>query len=271
MTTERVEIPKREHRVYSIEPFFFKIRGTDWGSITEASPRKLPYRLRIMTINSGERVGFSDESGVVTLLVDSGAVTLGFSNKSGKQSSLDMEDGVGYTLDLSNLRGIRAQKNSKVFELSTLGDGKIGEKKLNDVYVMRPFKIEKPWGSEEHFTPQGIAHMLKILYLANGEMNSLQWHDMKQESWILRQGKVTIKMETETDGEMIDVKQKTDCLYTCDIEQEHRLIGVGGGGSVWEFSTAEIGNTWRVEDKYSRGSVETEKDRILRDLKGKRQ
>lgn len=119
-------------------------------------------------------------------------------------------------------------------------------------------KIEKPWGYELHFTPDSLPYMGKILHINEGKRLSLQVHDQKMESWYLLSGSVTMVLESSS-GELEEVDMEKGVGYTTHIGQQHRLVGVQDS-DVLEVSTPEIGNTYRLEDDYSR-DTETEEMR----------
>lgn len=119
-------------------------------------------------------------------------------------------------------------------------------------------RVEKPWGYELHFVPENAPYMGKILHINPGKRLSLQVHDKKTESWYLLNGKVTMILENAK-GELKEVNMKKGYGYTTSIGQKHRLMGILGA-DVLEVSTPEIGNTFRLEDDYSRGD-ETEEVR----------
>lgn len=125
---------------------------------------------------------------------------------------------------------------------------------------MNPYikKVEKPWGYELHFTPENLPYMGKILHINAGKRLSLQVHDKKQESWFLLKGKVTMMIE-DKDGNLKEVNMEEGKGYTTKVGQKHRLVGVEDS-DVLEVSTPEIGNTYRLEDDYLRGT-ETEEMR----------
>ena len=129
----------------------------------------------------------------------------------------------------------------------------------NEPYVR---KIEKPWGYELHLTPDNLPYMMKILHVDEGKRLSLQSHDVKQESWTLAAGNAILLIENEN-GEMEEIDLKPGVGYTCKLGQKHRLKGGEGGGDVFEASTPEVGNTYRLEDDYAR-PTETEELRKKR-------
>ncbi len=128
-----------------------------------------------------------------------------------------------------------------------------------DSYVRR---IEKPWGWEVHFTPDDLPYMGKVLHVNEGSRISLQSHDVKQESWMLTSGNMTLIIENSK-GEMKEIDMEEGVGYTCALGQKHRLRGGEGGGEVFEVSTPELGNTYRLKDDYNR-QTETEEEREAR-------
>jgi mannose-6-phosphate isomerase len=111
-------------------------------------------------------------------------------------------------------------------------------------------KVEKPWGYELHWVPEGVPYMGKILHINAGESLSLQVHDQKQETYWLLDGECDLLMEN-TKGELETVRLEKGKGYTTVIGQRHRHQAVTDCDIV-EVSTPEIGTTWRLDDKYNR-------------------
>jgi mannose-6-phosphate isomerase-like protein (cupin superfamily) len=127
----------------------------------------------------------------------------------------------------------------------------------NEPYVKR---VEKPWGYELHWVPEGWPYMGKVIHINEGELLSLQVHDVKQESYFLMSGKASVYWENNK-GEMVTTELQPGYGYQTLVGQKHRLIGVTDCDII-EASTPEIGTTWRLEDKYARPH-ETEEQRKL--------
>lgn len=125
-----------------------------------------------------------------------------------------------------------------------------------------PLEVKKPWGKEIHLTPQGLPYMFKILCIDAGKRISLQYHDQKKESWLLKSGRAKLIWQKEKDGELAETILEEGKIYTCEIGQQHRLQGITDC-EIWEVSTPEIGTTVRVEDDYRRAD-ETEEEREKR-------
>jgi mannose-6-phosphate isomerase len=117
----------------------------------------------------------------------------------------------------------------------------------NDPYVKR---VEKPWGYELHWVPEGAPYMGKIEHLNAGARMSLQVHDTKQESWFLMSGRASVIWE-DNEGKLIETEFQPGKGYSIGIGQKHRLKGITDCDII-EVSTPERGTTWRLEDDYAR-------------------
>jgi len=116
-------------------------------------------------------------------------------------------------------------------------------------------KVLKPWGYELIFTPPESPVTGKILHLDAGKRFSYQYHDKKQETLCLLNGRAKIiiddkimKMELRK-GYFITPMRKHRCWAITDCD-------------ILEASTKEEGNTVRLEDDYNR-PTETEELRKL--------
>ena len=121
-------------------------------------------------------------------------------------------------------------------------------------------KVEKPWGYELIFTPDNLPYTGKIMHIEAGKRLSLQVHDTKQESYWLASGECNLVIEN-TQGEMEIINMEKGKGYTMMIGQKHRHQAVTDC-DVFEVSTPENGNTYRLEDDYSRP---TETEELRRD------
>ena len=111
-------------------------------------------------------------------------------------------------------------------------------------------KVEKPWGYEIHWVPEGMPYMGKILHIEAGKRLSLQIHDVKQETYWLLNGECNLLLENAK-GELETIKMQKGVSYTTMVGQKHRHHAVTDC-DVMEVSMPESGTTWRLEDDYSR-------------------
>lgn len=117
----------------------------------------------------------------------------------------------------------------------------------NTPYVKR---VEKPWGYELHFVPEGKPYMGKVIHINAGARLSLQIHDKKQESWFIIKGHAKVIWDNNK-GELIETELEEGRGFTTEIGQRHRLVGITDCDII-EVSTPEMGMTYRFEDDYGR-------------------
>lgn len=111
-------------------------------------------------------------------------------------------------------------------------------------------RIEKPWGYELHFVPEGLPYMGKILHIKAPQRLSLQAHNLKQETYWLANGECNLIIENSK-GELETIKLEKGRGYTTNPGQRHRHQAVTDCDVV-EVSMPEGGITWRLEDDYNR-------------------
>ena len=122
----------------------------------------------------------------------------------------------------------------------------------NQPYVKR---VEKPWGYEIIFSQENLPYVGKILHINAGKRLSLQYHDEKQETQFLVSGRC-LRICDNQNGELVEFEMEKDKGYNICVGQRHRLKAIEDC-DVFEVSTPETGNTYRLEDDYSR-PTETE-------------
>lgn len=128
--------------------------------------------------------------------------------------------------------------------------------KFNNTPIVR--KVEKPWGHEIIFTEDHFLYTGKILHIKAGQQLSLQFHDRKHETQFLAKGRC-FRIADSEEGELVEIEMEQQKGYPIHIGQRHRLKAIEDC-DIFEVSTPEIGNTFRLKDDYDR-STETEKIR----------
>src|SRR5688572_22860632 len=116
-----------------------------------------------------------------------------------------------------------------------------------DPYIKR---VEKPWGYELHWVPEGLPYMGKIMHINAGQRLSLQIHDQKQEAYFLMSGRGALIWENNK-GELVETELQPGMGYRTSVGQKHRLKGITDCDII-EASTPEAGTTWRLEDDFAR-------------------
>lgn len=117
-----------------------------------------------------------------------------------------------------------------------------------DSYVRR---VEKPWGYELHWVPEGQPYMGKVIHINPHKRLSQQIHDQKQESYFLINGSGMVIWDNEK-GEEVITELQYGVGYSTKIGQKHRLCAGENGCDIIEVSTPEAGTTWRLQDDYAR-------------------
>ncbi len=109
-------------------------------------------------------------------------------------------------------------------------------------------KIEKPWGFEILFAHTD-SYVGKVLKIYEGEMLSLQYHRIKDETIYLSEGEMIL--DVEEDGKMIERRLLPGDSYRIKPGVKHRMKAVKEC-LVFEVSTPHLEDVVRLEDKYGR-------------------
>jgi len=116
-------------------------------------------------------------------------------------------------------------------------------------YGASPRRVEKPWGWElvwaetEHYVG-------KLLFVRAGEALSLQYHERKDESWLVREGRARLELG-EVGGELEAVEIEAGDAFRFPPGTVHRVTTLEDT-LVVEVSTPQLDDVVRVEDRYGR-------------------
>jgi mannose-6-phosphate isomerase len=113
-----------------------------------------------------------------------------------------------------------------------------------------PRKTEKPWGFELLFalTPQYAG---KLIFVKKDHRLSLQYHEKKDETMLLQQGKALL--EIEVDGKMTTVTLTPGQARHIPPHTRHRLEAIEDT-TLFEVSTPELDDVVRLADDYGRAN-----------------
>ena len=123
-------------------------------------------------------------------------------------------------------------------------------------------RVDKPWGYELHWAPEGLPYMGKVLHIDAGKRLSLQAHDQKQETYWLINGECNLIIENHK-RELVTISLEKGKGYTTYPGQKHRHQAVTDC-DVIESSMGEGGVTWRFEDDYNRPDETDDQRKIER-------
>ena len=117
-------------------------------------------------------------------------------------------------------------------------------------HTFEPRVVEKPWGSEliwaesEHYAG-------KILFVRAGEALSLQYHEVKDESWYVLEGRARLELGRTGEGLVEEVEIAAGDAFRFRPGTVHRVTGVEDA-RILEVSTPHLDDVVRLEDAYGR-------------------
>jgi mannose-6-phosphate isomerase-like protein (cupin superfamily) len=121
-------------------------------------------------------------------------------------------------------------------------------------FVFEPTRVEKPWGWELIWALTD-AYCGKLLFVAAGESLSRQYHEVKDESWYVHEGRASLELALLDDGgepEMVEIGPG-DC-FRFRPRTVHRVTAIEDT-LVLEVSTPHLDDVVRLEDAYGRAGT----------------
>jgi mannose-6-phosphate isomerase len=116
-------------------------------------------------------------------------------------------------------------------------------------YAVSPRKVEKPWGWELVWAEAGD-YVGKLLFVRAGESLSLQYHQVKDESWLVQEGRAKLELG-EVGGELETFEIGPGDAYRFRPGTVHRVTALEDT-LVVEVSTPQLTDVVRLADKYGR-------------------
>jgi len=119
-------------------------------------------------------------------------------------------------------------------------------------YATSPRKVDKPWGWELVWA-ETDGYVGKLLFVRAGESLSLQYHEVKDESWLVQEGRATL--ELGEGGEPLEgFEIAPGDAYRFRPRTVHRVTAVEDT-LVVEVSTNHLTDVVRLEDRYGRAGT----------------
>ena len=115
-----------------------------------------------------------------------------------------------------------------------------------------PKKTEKPWGYELLFAHTD-KYAGKIMFVKKGHRPSLQYHEKKDETMYIFEGKLLL--EIERDGQMTKSEASKGSCFRVPPLTKHRITAIEDT-LIFEVSTPELEDVVRLADDYGRASKE---------------
>ena len=116
-------------------------------------------------------------------------------------------------------------------------------------YGVSPRKVEKPWGWELVWA-EADAYVGKLLFVREGESLSLQYHESKDESWLVQEGRARLELG-EVGGDLDAIEISPGSAFRFRPGTVHRVTALEDT-LVIEVSTPFLDDVVRLEDRYGR-------------------
>ena len=117
-------------------------------------------------------------------------------------------------------------------------------------FAIEPTKVDKPWGYELIWA-ETDEYVGKILFVKAGESLSLQFHSVKDESWLVHSG--TAQIEMAAPGAKVPEAEVVGpgAAFRIRPGTVHRVTAVDDT-TILEVSTPHLEDVVRLEDRYGR-------------------
>ncbi len=115
---------------------------------------------------------------------------------------------------------------------------------------VEPRTVDKPWGSELIWA-ETDAYAGKILFVKAGESLSLQYHEIKDESWYVLEGRARLELGQVGEDALEAVEIRGGQAFRFRPGTIHRVTGIEDT-RILEVSTAHLDDVVRLADNYGR-------------------
>jgi mannose-6-phosphate isomerase len=119
-----------------------------------------------------------------------------------------------------------------------------------DPFVFEPQRIEKPWGWELLWA-QSETYVGKLLFVRAGQALSLQFHNVKDESWYVYEGRAQLEMGAPGNATPSSEVVGRGAAFRIRPGTVHRVAALDDT-LILEVSTPHLDDIVRLEDRYGR-------------------
>ncbi len=120
---------------------------------------------------------------------------------------------------------------------------------MTSPYAFEPRRVEKPWGWELIWA-HAEAYVGKLLFVRAGQSLSLQYHEQKDESWLVQEGRAALELG-DRGGELTTIEIGPGDAFRYPPGTVHRVTAIEDT-LVIEVSTPQLDDVVRLEDRYGR-------------------
>jgi mannose-6-phosphate isomerase-like protein (cupin superfamily) len=111
-------------------------------------------------------------------------------------------------------------------------------------------RVEKPWGWELIWADTD-AYAGKLLFIRAGESLSLQFHNAKDESWYVQEGRAKLELGATGQAVLNSEVIGPGACFRFRPGTVHRVTALEDA-TIIEVSTAHLDDVVRLEDRYGR-------------------
>jgi mannose-6-phosphate isomerase len=119
-----------------------------------------------------------------------------------------------------------------------------------DAWAFDSRRVEKPWGWELIWA-ESEHYVGKILFVKAGESLSLQFHNVKDESWYVQSGRAKLELGDSGDAVLNEEVITTGATFRFRPGTVHRVTAIEDT-TIVEVSTPHLDDVVRLEDRYGR-------------------
>lgn len=125
---------------------------------------------------------------------------------------------------------------------------------MTDHLAVAPRRVEKPWGWELVWA-ESEHYVGKLLFVRAGQALSLQYHEVKHESWLVHEGRARLELG-EVGGTLAAREITAGDAFRYPPGTVHRVTAVEDT-LILEVSTPHLDDVVRLEDAYGREGTST--------------
>ena len=111
-------------------------------------------------------------------------------------------------------------------------------------------RVEKPWGHELIWAQSEI-YVGKVLFVKAGASLSLQFHNEKDESWLVQSGKAKLELGDAGQAVLNEEVIVAGAAFRYRPGTVHRVTAIEDT-TILEVSTPQLDDVVRLEDRYGR-------------------
>src|SRR5919201_381954 len=115
-----------------------------------------------------------------------------------------------------------------------------------DRWAVEPRRVDKPWGWELVWA-QTDRYVGKVLFVKAGESLSLQFHRVKDESWLVQDGRAKLELGSAGDAVLKEEVIAPGATFRFRPGTVHRVTALEDT-TIIEASTPQLGDVVRLDD-----------------------